>query len=227
MGKSEHTRALLEGCHGFLHADGYAGFNGLYEPDARSGDARLVEVACWAHCRRKLFEVHAATGSAIAQEALGRMAALFKIEAEINGLEPKQRHAAHQERSLPLLADLKDYLTGAFASISRKSSLAGAIRYGLSRWPALCRPPDQPDRPVPALALGRRAPYCCRRLISAPSSLAAAVTGGRLLSRDQTKAVLKATSPARPETSRYPKDGKRSRAAPKGAPPRLGELVPD
>jgi transposase len=163
--KSAHARALLEGCHGFLHADGYAGFNGLYEPDARSGDARLVEVACWAHCRRKLFEVHAATGSAIAQEALERMAALFKIEAEINGLEPKRRHAVRQERSLPLLADLKDYLTGAFASISRKSSLAGALRYSLSRWPALCQfahdgrlemTNNAAERAIRPLALGRK-----------------------------------------------------------------------
>jgi hypothetical protein len=104
-----------------------------------SGDARLVEVACWAHCRRKLFEVHAATGSAIAKEVLGRMAALFNIEAAINGQASEHRHAVRQERSLPLLADLKDYLTGAFASISRKSSLAGALRYSLARWPALCQ----------------------------------------------------------------------------------------
>jgi transposase len=163
--KSEHARALLEGCHAFLHADGYAGFNGLYVPDARSGDARLVEVACWAHCRRKLFEVHAATGSAIAQEALEQMAALFKIEAELNGLEPKRRRAVRQERSLPLLADLKDYLTGAFASISRKSSLAGAIRYSLARWPALCRfahdgrlemTNNAAERAIRPLALGRK-----------------------------------------------------------------------
>ena len=163
--KSEHARALLEGCHGFLHADGYAGFNGLYEPDARSGDARLVEVACWAHCRRKLFEVHAATGSAIAKEALERMAALFKIEAEINGHAPEHRHAVRQERSLPLLAALKDYLTGAFASISRKSSLAGEIRYSLSRWPALCRfahdgrlemTNNAAERAIRPFALGRK-----------------------------------------------------------------------
>jgi hypothetical protein len=51
-------RALLEGCQGFLHADGYAGFNGLYEADPVSGHAaRLAEVACWAHSRRKLFDV--------------------------------------------------------------------------------------------------------------------------------------------------------------------------
>jgi transposase len=65
--KGEHAWALLRGCRGFLHADGYAGFNGLYEPDPTSGVAPLLEVACWAHGRRKLFEVHAATGSAVAQ----------------------------------------------------------------------------------------------------------------------------------------------------------------
>jgi transposase len=163
--KSEHARALLEGCHGFLHADGYAGFNGLYAPEAAAGDARLVEVACWAHCRRKLFEVHAATASALAQEALERIAVLFKIEAEINGHAPEHRHAVRQERSLPLLADLKDYLTGAFASISRKSSLAGAIRYSLARWPALCRfahdgrlemTNNAAERAIRPLALGRK-----------------------------------------------------------------------
>ena len=104
--KGEHAGRLLEGCRGFLHADGYAGFDRLYELDPATGEAPLVEVACWAHCRRKLFEVHAATGSAVAQETLERMTALFAIEAEINGADPGQRHAIRQERSLPLLADL-------------------------------------------------------------------------------------------------------------------------
>src|SRR5919112_957610 len=94
-----------------LHADGYAGFNGLYEADPVSGNAaRLAEVACWAHSRRKLFDVHAATGSAIAKEALERIAGLFKIEAEINGHGPEQRHAVRQERALAQLVELKDFL---------------------------------------------------------------------------------------------------------------------
>jgi transposase len=163
--KSAHAQTLLEGCRGFLHADGYAGFNGLYEPDPASGDARLIEVACWAHGRRKLFEVHAATGSAIAQETLQRMATLFNIEAEINGHAPEHRHTVRQERSLPMLADLKDFLAAALASISRKSSLAGAIRYSLSRWPALCRfthdgrlemTNNSAERAIRPLALGRK-----------------------------------------------------------------------
>lgn len=163
--KGEHAGKLLEGCQGFLHADGYAGFGRLYEPDATTGGARLVEVACWAHGRRKLFDVHAATGSAIAKEALERIAALFEIEAQINGHAPGRRHAVRQERSLPLLTDLKDFLDAALGRISRKSSLAIAIRYSLSRWPALCgfahdgrleMTNNAAERAIRPLALGRK-----------------------------------------------------------------------
>jgi transposase len=163
--KGEHASTLLEGCRGFLHADGYAGFARLYEPATPTGGARLVEVACWAHGRRKLFEVHAATGSAIAKAALERIAALFEIEARINGHAPGRRHAVRQERSLPLLMDLKDFLDGALASISRKSSLATAIRYSLSRWQALTRfahdgrlemTNNAAERAIRPLALGRK-----------------------------------------------------------------------
>jgi transposase len=162
--KGEHARRLLDGCRGFLHADGYAGFNSLYEP-AASGPAPLVEVACWAHSRRKLFDVHAATGSALAQEALERIAALFQIEAEINGCAPEERRAVRQARTLPRLADLKDVLERALTSISRKSGLAVAIRYSLSRWPALVRftgdgrlemTNNSAERAIRPLALGRK-----------------------------------------------------------------------
>jgi transposase len=168
--KGEHARTLLEGCQGFLHADGYAGFNGLYEADPVSGDAaRLAEVACWAHSRRKLFDVHAATGSAIAKEALERIAALFQIEGEINGRPPDQRRAIRQEHTRPRLAELKDFLERALASLSRKSTLAVAIRYSLSRWPALCRfahdgrlemSNNAAERAIRPLALGRKNYLC-------------------------------------------------------------------
>ena len=162
--KGEHARALLAGCRGFLHADGYAGFNGLYEPDP-SGTVPLVEVACWAHSRRKLFDVHAATGSAIAKEALERIAAWFQIEAALNGHEPEERRAVRQEQTVPQLNELKDVLDRARASLSRKSTLAVAIRYSLSRWPALCRfahdgrlemTNNAAERAIRPLALGRK-----------------------------------------------------------------------
>lgn len=163
--KGEHAQTLLERCTGFLHADGYAGFNKLYEPDPRNGQARLVEVACWAHARRKLFDVHAATSSPIAKEALERISQIFAIEAKVNGQSAERRLAVRQEQSLPLLDDLKTFLDQALGKISRKSALAGAIRYSLSRWQALCRfahdgrlemTNNAAERAIRPLALGRK-----------------------------------------------------------------------
>ena len=160
--KGEHAQTLLDGCRGFLHADGYAGFNRLYEPAER---ALLTEVGCWAHARRKLYDVHAATNSAIAREALERIGQLFAIEAEINGHEPAHRLASRRERSLPKLDGLKTFLERSLATISKKSSLAGAIRYSLARWPALCRftadgrlemTNNAAEQAIRPLALGRK-----------------------------------------------------------------------
>ena len=109
--------------------------------------------------------MHAATGSALAKEALERIAALFQVEAEINGRSPDQRHAIRQEHTRPRLAELKDVLERALASVSRKSSLAVAIRYSLSRWPALTRftadgrlemTNNSAERAIRPLALGRK-----------------------------------------------------------------------
>src|SRR5271166_6069383 len=134
--KAEHARALLAGCRGFLHADGYAGFADLYKPEPETGVPRLTEVACWAHARRKIYDVHSETGSPAAREALERIARLFAVEADIRGRSPAERREARQRRSAPILADLKAFLDATLTGISGKSSLAGAIRYATSRWAA-------------------------------------------------------------------------------------------
>ena len=158
----EHAQALLAGCTGFLHADGYAGFNRLYEPAEL---ASLTEVGCWAHARRKLYDVHAATNSPLAKAALERIGQLFMIEAEINGHAPARRLAARQAQSVPKLDGLRSFLEQSLATISKKSSLAGAIRYSLARWPALCRfatdgrlemTNHAAERAIRPLALGRK-----------------------------------------------------------------------
>lgn len=157
--KGEHAQALLSSCQGFLHADGYAGFEKLYVPGG------LEEVACWAHARRKLYEVHQATGSAAAQEALMRIAELFAIEAEVKGLAPTARLAQRQERSIPRLEALKTFLETTLGQVSRKSALAGAIRYATTRWEALIRftadgrlemTNNAAERAIRPLALGRK-----------------------------------------------------------------------
>jgi len=163
--KGEHAQALLAGCQGFLHADGYAGFGKLYEPDPRTGRPALVEVACWAHARRKIFEVHQAAGSPAAREALERMAELFAIEAQIAGRQPDLRLAERQARSVPMLAELKAFLDATLRAVSAKGTLAGAIRYATARWSALSRfttdgrlemTNNAAERAIRPLALGRK-----------------------------------------------------------------------
>ena len=163
--KGEHAEMLLGACRGFLHADGYAGFNTLYAPEADTGAPRLTEVACWAHARRKIYDVHVATASPAAKEALERIAELFQIEADIRGRGPAERLAARQLETIPRLEALRTFLDGALAKISAKSSLAGAIRYAISRWDALSRftadgrlemSNNAAERAIRPLALGRK-----------------------------------------------------------------------
>ncbi len=159
------AEALLGTCLGFLHADGYAGFDRLYQPKTPIGDPPLVEVACWAHARRKLFDVHHATASPIALDALQRIAALFAIEASIQGRTPERRAAARGEHAQPLLNQLRVLLDASLAMISGKSALAQAIRYALTRWKALTRyvadgrlemSNNAAERAMRSLALGRK-----------------------------------------------------------------------
>jgi transposase len=163
--KAEQARALLKDCRGFLHADAYGGFKNLYEPHPVTGKAYLTEVACWAHARRKIFEVHAATASPAAAALLEKIGGLFAIEAKIRGRPPEQRLAARAERAVPLLAELRTAFETALARVSGKSSLAQALRYALSRWDALSRYTEDgrleisnnaAERAIRPLAVGRK-----------------------------------------------------------------------
>ena len=137
--KAIQAEALLAGCRGYLHADGYAGFERLYRPTTPAGGPLLIEVACWAHVRRKFYEVHAETASPIALETLQRIAALFAIESRINGSAPGRRLAVRTEHARPLIDQLRTFLDTSLTRISGKSGLAEAIRYALARWKALSR----------------------------------------------------------------------------------------
>jgi transposase len=137
--KGIRAEALLGTCHGFLHADGYAGFERLFQPITPGGDPPLIEVFCWSHVRRKFYDVHHATTSPIALEALERIAALFAIDSSVRGRPPEQRAAVRTEHAQPLLAQLKTFLETSLNQVSGKSALAKAIRYALSRWNGLSR----------------------------------------------------------------------------------------
>src|SRR3954464_11240055 len=126
--------AHLAECTGVLQVDGYSGFKRLVE-DRPPGEIRLA--FCWAHCRRRFYDIHQATGSPLAEEALRRIGELYKIEAEVRGRPAEARRAVRQERSRPLVDALHTWLTAQLERVSSKSGLAEAIRYALRHWPGL------------------------------------------------------------------------------------------
>jgi transposase len=151
--------AHLRSFSGVLHADGYAGFDQLYRP------GKITEAACWAHVRRKFFDIHAANASPIAAQALERIGQLYAVEADIRGQAADERCAQRQARAGPLLEQLHDWLIVMLAKLSKKSELAAAIRYALTRWSALTRYRDDgrieidnnaAERALRAVALGRK-----------------------------------------------------------------------
>ena len=157
--KGEHPLAHLRSFSGVLQADGYAGFDQLYRP------GKIIEAACWAHVRRKFFDIHAANASPIAAEALERIGALYALEADIRGRGAQERARIRQARAGPVLDQLHAWLLETLSKLSKKSELAGAMRYALSRWSALTRYRDDgcieidnnaAERALRAVALGRK-----------------------------------------------------------------------
>ena len=157
--KGEHPAGHLQSYRGILQADGYAGFNKLYET------GRIVEAACWAHARRKFHDLHQAHRSPIAKEAMERIAQLYGIEQEIRGRSPAERAEIRQARSRPLLQVMHTWLKATLSKLSQKSDVAVAIRYALERWSALLRycedgrvemDNNAAERALRAVALGRK-----------------------------------------------------------------------
>src|SRR5215213_712581 len=119
-----HSERHLAEFAGILQADAYAGFNRLYQPDRKPGP--ILEAACWAHARRKLFELAAISKAPIAAEAVRRIDELFKIECLINGKPAEERLAVRQEQAKPLVAELEAWLRAQHARVSRKSEIGRA-----------------------------------------------------------------------------------------------------
>ena len=133
--KGEHPQRHLAGFSGILQADAYSGFKALYAPDA-SGKPRIREAACWAHLRRDFFDVHTATKSEIAREALDRIGDLYDIERQIKGQPRDARLAIRQTETRPKVQAFKAWSERHLTSIPGKSDLAKAFRYALNRWNA-------------------------------------------------------------------------------------------
>jgi transposase len=143
--RGERPRDHLARFRGAIQADAFSGYEALARSAERSaeglgrGPPWLIHAACWAHARRKFYDVFEATRSPIAEQALQRIGELYRIEAEIAGRPAEARLAARQDRAVPLLDDLRDWLTAQRRRLSSKNALARAIQYSLSRWEALTR----------------------------------------------------------------------------------------
>lgn len=180
--RGEHPRAHLASWAGILQADAYGGYNELYAPGRQP--ALVIEAGCFAHARRKFFELADVEATArrksrgertgmiypIALEAVQRLDALFEIERAINGKAPEERLTVRQDRSAPLMADLHAWLTAQLAKLSRSHDLAKAINYMLRRWGAftrfledgrICLTNNAAERALRCVPLGRKAWLFC------------------------------------------------------------------
>ncbi|MEE4146290.1 MAG: IS66 family transposase [Halieaceae bacterium] len=153
-----HPQSHLADFRGTIHADGYAGFNRLF-------DGTRQEAACWAHVRRKFYEIQQAQDSPLASTALDYIQTLYRVEEQIRGKPPDDRRQARQARAGPVLTGLKQWLDATLTRVSKKSELAKAIRYALGRWQALLRYRDDggleidnnaAERALRGVALGRK-----------------------------------------------------------------------
>jgi transposase len=157
--KGEHPQAHLREFTGTLQADAYAGYDAVYK------GGRVKESACMAHVRRPFYELYEAHKSAVAKEALERIAALYAIEEAIRGRSAEERRAVRNERSRPLLESMKQWMEETLGKLSRKSDTTKAIGYALGRWDALMRFCDDghleidnnaAERSLRAVVLGRK-----------------------------------------------------------------------
>ena len=158
----EHPQQHLAGFAGLMQADA-SGFNRLYAAGRKGGP--VIEAACWAHARRKFFDLARINKAPIASEAVARIDVLFAIEREINGLAPLQRVGVRTERSWPLILPLETWLREQRGRVSKNSDTGKAIDYSLKRWAALtrflddgrlCMTNNAAERELRAIAIGRR-----------------------------------------------------------------------
>lgn len=128
-----HPQRHLASFAGYLQADAYAGYDKLYATN------RVTEVACWAHFRRKIFDIHATKPTPLTTDLLARIGQLYKIEAQVRGQQPDIRRRNRQDSTKPLIEELRQTLDDALNRLSPKSEMAKAIAYGRKRWVALTR----------------------------------------------------------------------------------------
>jgi transposase len=134
---AEHAVRHLAGFSGVLQVDGYTAYKALTDPKRVGGPLTLA--FCWAHWRRRFYEIAKGGNAPIAEEALARIGRLYEIEADIRGRSADERRAERQARSKSIVDDLKPWLEQQLRRVSRGATIAKDIRYGLGHWDGLTR----------------------------------------------------------------------------------------
>ena len=159
----EHPEKHLAGYTGLMQADAFSGYNGLYTIGRNPGP--IIEAACWAHGRRKFYEIAELQKAPVAIEAVRRIDELFAIERDINGKPPDERLAVRYSRSKPLIDNLEKWLRTERRKLSSKNRIAKAIDYLLKRWAAftrflddgrICLSNNAAERSIRGIAVGRK-----------------------------------------------------------------------
>ena len=154
-----HPQRDLNAFTGLLQADGYAGYDKLYQGN------RIQEVACWAHFRRKIFECHQTSPTPLTTDLLTRIASLYRIEEDVRGQPPDVRRAHRQQHARPQIDALRGVIDDALRRLSPKSTMAKALAYGRKRWDALTRYTGEglaeidnniAERAIRSIAIGRK-----------------------------------------------------------------------
>jgi len=148
-----HAQQFLQDWHGHLMVDDYGGYKALFAATRAHPETRLllepcIELACWAHARRKFFDLFQASQSPVAQAALQRIGALYAIEADGRNMSVDERQRLRAEKSQPALTELHDWLQKTRLLMAPNSATAKAIDYSLKRWPALTRYAETGDLPI-------------------------------------------------------------------------------
>jgi transposase len=133
----EHPVKHMADFTGFLQADGYAGFDAMYNP-ARTKPGPITEVACWAHCRRKIYDAWEATKSPVAKGALDRIGAIYAIEDKAR-FAPAAERVEHRRETAPIVEAFFDWAGKTVIKLPGKLALAEAFRYTIKRQVELSR----------------------------------------------------------------------------------------
>lgn len=141
----QHARDFLHGWQGSLMVDDYGGYKKLFADDAKCA---VIELGCWAHARRKFFDLQVSGVHPQAVEALRRIGKLYTIEAAARSMDTAKRAMYRQQNSAPMLTDMHAWLIRLRVATADGSGLARAIDYSLHRWPSLCRYAQTGNLPI-------------------------------------------------------------------------------